>query len=308
MTLDKRTVALGVGAAAAVAASVAVTVYNHGSHGSPQRRAVTAYIQRVNAIQNTMHAPLARVLLAYRDFTGTGVRPGGQNVVPELTAATNTLAKLNRRLAAVPAPAEAKKLRTKLLALVAAQASVTSEVDRLASFSPAFARELRGANRANAALGLALRAIPVPKPHLVRGSKKKVVAAQRAYSAQAQAAADAQADAIDAYDAVLAQVIDRLGALRPPRVFEPGYRAQIRALQSTRAAGANLASGLRGKRRNDLSRLGRAFVASSRIAQTTAAQQAQIAAIKRYNARAREISLAAADVQNELARLQRVLP
>lgn len=308
MTLDRRTVVLGVAAVAAVAAAVVVTVYNHGSSGSPQRRAVTAYIQRVNAIQTTMHAPLAQVMLAYRDFTGSGLGPAKQKIVPELAAAAATMEKLNRRLAAVAAPPEARKLRSKLLALVAAQAAVTHEVEGLATFSPAFAVELHRANRANAVLGLALRSIPVPKPHKVRGSKKQVLAAQRAYRVQAQAAANAQADVIDAYDASLARVIARLSALRPPQVLEPGFEAQLRAFRVTRAAGARLANGLRSTQRGDLARLGRNFVSASRIAQTTAAQEAQIAAIKRYNARARAISLAAADVQNELVRLQRVLP
>ena len=308
MTIDKRTVALGIAAVAAVAAAVVVTVYNHGSSGSPQRSAVSAYITRVNAIQTTMHAPLAQVMLAYRDFTGTGLGPAKQNVVPELAAAAATLEKLNRRLAAVPAPQEARKLRTKLLALVAAQTAVTREVEGIAAFSPAFGAELRRANRANAVLGAALRSIPVPKAHNVRGTKKQVLAAQRAYRVRAQAAANAQADVIDAYDVALARVIARLTALRPPRVLAPGYEAQLRAFRATRAAGARLAKGLRSTHRGDLARLGRNFVSASRIAQTTAAQKAQIAAIKRYNARAREISLAAADVQNELVRLQRVLP
>lgn len=308
MTFDRRTVVFGLAAAAAVAAAVVVTVYNHGSSGSPERRAVTAYIQRVNAIQTTMHAPLAQVMLAYRDFTGGGVRAPKRDIRRELTAAAATMAKLNRRLAAVPAPPEARKLRTKLLALVAAQAAVTREVGGLASFSPSFGRELRRANRANAVLGAALRQIPVPRTHRIRGTKAQILNAQREYRARARVAASAQADAIDAYDASLGRVIARLGALRPPQVLEPGYEAQLRAFRATRAAGARLAAGLRSNRQTDLSRLGRSFVASSRIAESTAAQQAQIAAIKRYNARARAISNAAADVQNELARLQRVLP
>lgn len=308
MTFDKRTVVLGIAAAAAVAAAVVVTVYNHSSHGSPQRKAVTAYIQRVNAIQTTMHAPLAQVMLAYRDFTGSGLGPAKQNVAHELAVAAATMETLDRRLAAVPAPREARKLRTKLLVLVAAQAEVTREVEGLASFTPGYAAELRRANHANAVLGAALKAIPVPKSHSIRGTKKQVLAAQRAYRVKAQAAASSQADAIDVYDASLARVIARLAAMRPPRVLVPGYAAQLRAFRATRAAGIRLSEGLRSANRGDVARLGRNFVNASRIAQTTAAQEAQITAIKRYNARARAISSASADVQNELVRLQRVLP
>lgn len=308
MTLDKRTVVLGVAAAAAVAAAVVVTVYNHGSNGSPQRRAVTAYIQRVNAIQTSMHAPLARVMLAYRSFTGGGIGPAKQKLVPQLAAAAATMDKLNRRLAAVPAPKEARTLRAKLLALVSAQAAVTREVASLVAFSPGFSAALRGANQANAVLGAKLRAIPVPRARRIRGSKKHVRAAQRAYRVQAQAAASAQADAIDAYVSSLARTIAELAALKPPSVLKPGYDAQLRAFRATRAAGARLSSHLRSANRGDIARLGRDFVTSSRIAQTIAVQKAQIAAIKRYNARARAINTAAAGVQSELLRLQRVLP
>lgn len=306
MTIDKRTVALGVAAAAAVAAAVSVTLLGHNSGGSKQRKAVTAYIRRVNAIQNRMHAPLTRVLLAYRDFSRNG--SSKKSTAVELAAAAATLERLDRRLAAVPAPPEAHTLRARLVELVAQQAAITREVQRMATFAPRFAAVLGGARTANTVLGRALRAVRVPQPHTLRGTKAQVRAAQRAYQAQASAAAAQQADAIDAYDADVATILRRLARLRPPDVLKPSYDAQVRAFRAIRANGAQLARELRKPKRNDLATLGRKFELSSRIAQSTAAQRAEIAAIKSYNARARSIGTASARVQEELARLQRDLP
>lgn len=308
MKLDKRTIGLGLAAAGAVAAAISVTVFGHKSDTSPQRREVSAYIADVNAIQNRMQVPLSRVMQAYRDFTGTNVAPAERNVNAELKGAASTMDKLSRQLRALPAPAQARQLERRLLALVSAQAAMTHEVERLAVFSPHFARLLQVANRANAALGAALRSVPVPKAHRVRGSKAQVLAAQREYRAQVTAASGAQADALDAYVAALGVVVAHIRALQPPRVLEPSYRAQIQSFKAVRAAGGRLAAELRKATRTDLAQLGRRFVAASRIAQSTAAQRAQIAAITRYNARARAISRAAGDVQIELARLQRSLP
>lgn len=306
MTVDKRTVALGVAAAAAVAAAVSVTVLGHSSGGSKQRHAVTAYIQRVNAIQNRMQAPLTRVLLAYRDFSGrNGSRRGS---AAELAAAGATLERLDRRLAAIPAPPDARQLRTRLLDLVSQQAAITHEVQRLATFAPRFAAVLDGARVANEHLAAGLRGVRIPQPHTLRGTKAQVLAAQRAYQAEAGAAAVHQATAIDAYDAEISAVLRRLAPLRPPAVLAPSYVAQVRAFRAIRANGAQLAGDLRSSDRSNVSAAGRKFQLSSRIAQSTAAQKAEIAAIKSYNARAKAIGTASARVKEELLRLQRDLP
>lgn len=306
MTLDKRTVALGIAAAAAVAAAVSVTLLGHGSGGSKQRKAATAYITRVNAIQNSMHAPLTRVLLAYRDFSGRGTTKRSSGA--ELAHAARTLARLDRRLAAVSAPPEARTLRKRLIELVAQQAAITREVQRMATFTPRFTVVLAGARTANTMLGRALRAVVVPKPHTLRGTKAQVRAAQRKYQAQSSAAAAAQADAIDTYDANLAATVRRLSRLQPPAVLKPSYDAQIKAFRAIRTSGAELAAHLRSNDRKDIATLGRRFELASRIAQSTVEQRAQIAAIKAYNTRARAVSTASARVQEELARLQRDLP
>jgi hypothetical protein len=306
MTLDKRTVVLGVAAAAAVAAAATATAINHKSNGSKQRREVTAYIDAVNAIENQMHKPLARVMLAYRDFTAA--RSGGREAVSELAAAAPTLVRLDRRLAALPAPPEAKKLRAGLVRLVGEQAAVTREVQRLAAFAPHYSAVLRSAHAASAQLGLALHAVKIPTPHVLRGTKRQILAAQSQYTAESNAAAAAQADAIDAYDRTITRVVGRLRKLQPPASLVPTYRAQLRSLRDAAAAGTRLANELRKPDRARVPALGRRFTIASREAGTLVVQRRAIAAIRAYNARARAISSSSADVERELARLQANLP
>jgi hypothetical protein len=306
VTLDRRTLVLGVAAAAAVGAAVTVAVSKRGSGESEQRRAVGAYIQQVNGIQNHMHAPITRVLLAFRDFTAkSGPKKGSAT---ELHEAARTLAKLDRRLAALTAPPEARQLRRLLLTLISRQAAIAHEVELMSTFTPRFSRVLRSARAANTALGTALAAVPVPKAHKLRGTRKKVLAAQRAYRTQAQLARNAQAAAVDAYDRRVGDVLRRLLALRPPPAFAVGLRAQIQALTDVVAAGEQLAAALRASNGGNVATLGRQFTLASRESQSVSAQQAQVAAIRAYNARARGVAQATARVQAELLRLQKSLP
>jgi hypothetical protein len=306
VTIDRRTVVLGVAAVVAVAAAVTVTAVNHRSQASPERRAVTTYIHHVNGIQNQMHTPLTRVLFAFRDFTAKGGPK--KTSAAELHRAARTLDRLNRRLAALPAPPEAAKLRRLILQLVRQQTAITHEVEQMAVFSPKFAVILTRARAANTALGKALGAIQTPQAHKLRGTRKQVLAAQRAYQAEAAAAAGEQADAVEAYDREITDVLQRLRALRPPQVFTAGYRAQVTSLADVLAAGGRLADGLRKGDRSQVPTLGRRFTLASREAQTLAAQRAQIAAIRAYNARAKNVSRAAGRVETELLRLQKALP
>lgn len=306
MNLDRRTVVLGLAATGAVAAAVTVTVFRQDAKGSPQRRAVRDYIQRVNAIQNRMQAPLSQVMLAYRDFTGQA--GSTRNPAPELATAAATLDTLDHRLAIEPAPPQARRLRMRLLALVAGQAAVTREVQRLSSFSPAYGAILRSARAANARLDQQLLAVVPPKAHTLKGTRKQVRIAQRRFRAAAAAAATAQANAIDGYALHIGTVLRKLVRLQPPAVLRPTWTVQIRAFREIRRTAAALSAQLRSPKRRDVAALGRSFALSSRIAQSTAAQRAQVAAIEEYNARARALSSAALRVQSELLRLQRQLP
>jgi hypothetical protein len=301
---DRRTVVLGIAAAGAVAAAVVVTISHH-STGSRERRDVTSYIEQVNALQTQMQAPLTRVMLAYASFT----RKRSKRPSPtQLAAAAATLHRLDQRLAALPFPPEAKRLRVRLLALVHREVGITGEVQLLAAFAPRYVSTLGGVRAASLKLDSSLKTIEVPVPRTLRGTKQEVEREQRDFQAKAQQAAVAQATAIDAYDRAVKQVLRRLVRLRPPPALTPEYRAQVAALRNTAAAGAALARRLRAADRADVATLSRRFALASRGAGTRAVQRAQIAAIRGYDKRVRQVGSAAAAVQAELARLQRDLP
>lgn len=299
--MDRRTVALGIAAALAVAAALVVTLTNHSSV-SPKHKAVAAYIQAVDQVQLQMHTQLTKTVKAYADFQ-RGKLPA-KTIVPELAQAEGTLRKLGRRIAALPAPPEAKHLRVLLGELTTAEVGIAHEVGQLAVFARPYAVLLQQAKVAGAELSSALKAVKPPTPHKIRGTKKQVKKAQAAFLAAADAAAAEQADAVDAYDAKVAVIERRLRKLDPPPVMRPTSRAEIRAIAASRIAGAALATELRKKNRTRVPVLGRNFTLAARIAGSVAAQKAQIAAIKAYNKRVRGIGTLQGDLRVELARLQ----
>jgi hypothetical protein len=305
--LNRRTVALGIAAAVAVAAAVAATFTGHKSSGeSRQRKAVSDYIDTVNLIQNQMHIQLTRVSFAYRDLAA---HSGRRKLAPsELGAAATTLARLDRRLVATPAPPEAKKLRALLVRLVAQQASLTREVRQLATFTPRFSTFLDRLRTASAHFDSAMRAIPKPTLHRTRGTKAQAAAAVREYRAQQDAAAAAQARAIDTYVAAVTGLVTGLRTLTAPAVVAPAYDAEVRALHDVAGAGRRLSAELRTPTRVHAADRIRTFTLAGREAGTVAVQRAQIAAIRAYNRRSRAVGTSSSAVQAELARLSRELP
>jgi hypothetical protein len=299
--MDKRTVALGVAALAAVAAAVVVTLTNH-THRSPNREAAADYIRSVDSLQQRMRVQLTKTNKAYRDFAA-GKTSSAQSV--PLTRAETNLRLLQRRLQALPAPVVAKKLRRLLLDLAAANVALAGEVAQLATFGPRFNALLRQSKAAGARLSTRLQAVVPPTPHTIRGSKAQVAAAQAAFQAKALAAAEQQASVVDDYDAEIAVIRRRMTRLAPPPVMRPALQTQLSTLDATKNAGSRLAQELRKTDRSRVATYGRRFTIAARAATSESAQRSQIAAVKAYNRRVRAIGAIQAKVQTELARLQR---
>ena len=174
----------------------------------------------------------------------------------------------------------------------------------MARFLPPFAAAAAGSKRAAAALARGVAAAKAPAQSSVRGTPAQIAQAKAAYLAAVAKAARAQAAAVDAYDAALAVVLERLRALHPPPMLAPAYAAQVRTYEATRAAGAALARELRTATRTRAPLLSRRLAQAERLAGSVAAQQAEIAAIKAYNARVQAISVLQTDIQRELTRIQ----
>jgi hypothetical protein len=297
--MSRGTIALGLAALAAVLAAVLVTVVNDKS--TKKHDAVAAYIKDVDAIEQRMRAPLTKTIAAYRAFASKGSAPGH-----DLDKAEAPLVTLQRKLAALPAPVPATRLRGLLIRLVHEETAIAHEVGRLASFSPRYAALLRQSRAAGTRLKASLSAVKSPSATQIRGTKKQVAKEQAAFAAaSAQAAAD-QADAIDAYGAAVGSVVARLRHLHPPAVMRPGFAAELRMLEASRRAGAALSQELRKQNRTQVALLGRRFTLAARTAGSVTAQQAQVDAIKAYNARVAAVNALQSRIQKELARLQRL--
>jgi len=207
------------------------------------------------------------------------------------------------RVAAVPAPSQAGHLRALLASLLRSEESVTTEVAELAGFSPKFHTIAVQLQLLSVELSKALAAVPQPKAHLIKGTRKQVKAAQAAFDAAAAQAATAQARVVDAYDAALGVLLGRLGRIRPPQVMEPAYSTEVVTLQATRTAGARLAAGLRAPKRSNIAVLSRRFSLAARTAGATFRQQEEISAVKAYNARVKRIGRLELAVRDEITRL-----
>ena len=303
--MSRSTLLLGLVAAAAVAAAVAVTVAVRSS-ASPERTSVSAYITNVNAVEQEMRGPLTDVFVAYHRYATSHGK--GTRTVRGLGHAETTLTALAQRIRFIYAPPQAQHLRARLIQLLALERRITREVGDMARFTPTYRALLAASSAAGAELGRKLASTPIPKAHRIKGTQKQIARSRAAFKAAAARSADVQADAVDAYDAAIGRVIRTLRELVPPPVLVPAYRAQLGAFAAVRAAGSRLGVALRSSDRSQVPALGRRFTGAERIAQTVAAQRAEIAAVRAYNNRARGVGAAQARVQREVSRLQQVLP
>jgi len=302
--IDRRTVVLGVAAAGAVAAAVTVTIQARGSSESASHRRVSAYIKQVDGVQQSLGFRLTRLLAAYRGFTNGN---GGPRVRSQLAEAERTLRTVERRVRALEPPPEATQLHRLIVRLLALDGDVAHEVLQIATFSPEFREALAGAVKASRKLSTELAAVKFPTPHQVRGAPAKIAKARADYLARATAAAGAQADAVERYCAALSRVLSKLRTLRPPPVLAPELHAQERAFAATRRAGLTLSAGLRSRDLSHVPMLSRRFSLAARSAGSVASQREQIAAIKAYNARVRQVGALGGRIRTEVTRLQQAV-
>ena len=300
---SKRTIALGLAAASAVAAAVIVSLPHH---ESPKRKAVSGYITSIDAIEQQMAYSLGRASSAYSAFTSA--HSSSAATAGKLARAERTLALLGARIAVLDAPVQASRLRSLVLRVVREETGVTREMHALVVFEPPFNAALKKLRVAAQALSKNLAAVHAPVPHAIHGTAKQIAQAKAQFNAEASAAAAAQADAVVAYDSVAAGVARTLERLTPPAVLAPSYTAQLAALRATTQAGGRLATELRNTKRTKVAELSRAFALATRRSQSLTAQRAEIAAVKAYDRRVRDIQSSVVAVRDEISLLQRQLP
>jgi outer membrane murein-binding lipoprotein Lpp len=259
------------------AALLVVCLVLAGCGGSGRKEAISAYIDQVNAVQTRMAKPLQDVSRANRDFAAGKKDPAV--VRDHLTRSEQTMKTLRRRLERVRPPADAKKLHALLLELIGREVALTHEVAQMAVFIPAFSLALEPAAPAGKRLKSELN---------VKGKVAE------------------KAAALEAYRDALGGVLARLRPLHPPPSSEPVFASQVQTLTEVRSAVADLALALREKRNADIGPLLHRFDVAAVGNQTVAAQKAQIAAVRAYNARLHGLDTLTLAIAKERSRLQKL--
>lgn len=267
--------ALWVVVALAIAALAVVAALGFVDRGETRRDVVATYLMQLNRVEAGLSVELARVERAYRSFGSTPAALAAQQ--PELARAERTTARLERQVAALRPPEEARRLHALFLDLVARQAGIAAEVAGFARYFPAFASATTPLQPAIARLGRAVSAAE---------------------------SGDEQARAFEAYAAVVRRVAARVKALEPPATFGAMQRAQVEQLRRVAALSARAATALRDDRAQDSARTIERLAAELTA---TSVVQAQREAAQGYNRRLRGIGRVVQLIDRERNRLDREL-
>jgi hypothetical protein len=281
---------------AGVAVLAALAVGGCGSQAQPPARRAAAYIGQVNRIESQLAVPLHAVT---RTSGATAGRSGQAGVAGRQAAARTEAASLatslariealRGRLAALPAPAAAHRLRGLLLELVDQQAHLTEETAQLIVFLPVFHDALRP-------LG----------PDTVR--LRRVLAISQASGAAAvQAVYAEKATALRAFRTALERILSRLSRVRPPVVSRPEYRAQVDSLQGMSGAAGRLAAAVSAADNAGIARQLAAFDRAAAVARSAAEQRSLLAADRAYNAQVARVQTLTAAAEQERLRLAQTL-
>jgi hypothetical protein len=264
------------------AAVVAIAFLAAGCGGGSQRKDVARYITSVNAIEARLTAPLSVIATAGRSL---GAQHLPRPAVRRLARYEREISVVKRDLEGVDAPPDARRLRALLLELVAKEAALAHEVVQLVAFLPGYA--------------VALREVPGSTKALLRavGSAKK----ERTSAGKLRA----QSDAFARYGAEITRILRRLRELKPPTVGVAAYTGQVTSLERMRASSLALADAFAQSRLGDIPRLLHDFNVASVANESIKAQKAQIAAVRSYNARVRELDVLSTRIMREQDRLSR---
>lgn len=246
-----------------------------GGSGHDARTRVSDYVHRANAVQRRYQAQFAQADKAYVAFAKGHL--GNRTAVVRLGAAQRAIAAARRDIAALPAPAEARGLRARLLRYLDMNEGFARQTTRLAAYQRRSPQLLAPIGRANARLRAGLRST----------------------------SATEQAAALGAFAGTLHRALHAMHALAVPAVLRPAHDAQLRRLKTTRSLAERLRAALLA---HDAPGVARLLLRFRHTATATGPSSRAVArAIDAYNRRFHLLTRAYADVRREQARLDRSL-
>jgi hypothetical protein len=276
----------------AILAALAVALLAVGcgsSNAHSARPAVAAYVNRVNTLEKQLASPLKAVTVAGSKLPASTTTVNDVEIA-SLRSADNRMVTLRDRLAAIPAPSAAGRLRILVLLLAGGEIDMTNELSELFSFLPQYGAALKQL----APVTTQLRAALAGKG----GATSSSPAARRILNAKARA--------LTRYETELDSLSGMLGRLSPPPVARPQYETEVHALSGMETSAGALAHALLSASSDIPARLAtfdRAAVATD----TLPAQRAEIAAVRAYDARIAKLNELAGQVASQRLSLQQSL-
>jgi hypothetical protein len=259
------------GRVAATGGIVGLALAGCGQQAHGPRVALAAYLRSVQRVERESAKPLQTITKVGSHVAQVQVGRGllaplaisSEEV--SLRRALARLTALRSRLAAIPPPASARKLRGLLLTLARREAELTRELAELAVYLPRF-------NSLMLSLGPAAH-----KLQLVLGQHGARGAASVAATYRLKAAA------LLSFSKSVDKISSQIVRLKPPAVSAPGYRTQLSSLRMMSADARNLATELVSGNVRGITPLLTQFDRAATLSQTVPAQRAQIAAAKAFN-------------------------
>jgi hypothetical protein len=277
-------------AAAALVAALALAACGQQANGRPR---VARYIGQVNRIETALTAPLTTISQISAAVAGSARHPlttaGAEVRGRQLVAALAQIEAGGRRLRDLAAPSAAGGLRALLLRYTSDEAALTRQLELLVGFLPRFTRAL-------GPLGPALAAL-----------ERALTVHQASGSAAVAAVYRAKAAALRRFERVADGIAGRVARLSPPAVSRPAYTAQLRSLRGMSASAGRLAAALAGGAPGDVTPLLVAFDRAALATRSRAAQKAEIAAVRSYDARSSQLTSLADAIARERFRLAAIL-
>lgn len=263
--------------ATVVLAGVFVLQRYGGDDDTEERRAaVSAFIVEVNTTQQVLIVELERVSQVYRRLQLKPDAVPGQ--LERVEGAAQTLQKLRSRLADIPAPPEARKLRSGILRLVDLQKGLADEVAGMVRYIPVETREARRVTAATNRLRLDL------------GDSTSV---------------EAQRAVFLAYEETVRTSSRNLRGVAAPEVFEPSRAGEIARLARLVSLSQQVRRALGDQDEKEIDRLfGRFVQVTASVGTTRSERQAVIA----FNKRLRTIGNQRIALAAERTRLDLALP
>ncbi|MFZ0087997.1 MAG: hypothetical protein WAL63_00730 [Solirubrobacteraceae bacterium] len=270
----------------ALVVSVSPALAGCGGHAPPERAHVARYVAEVNRIESSLAPALSTVSRVSAEIASrTRTTLAGRGAAGQLATAQTQIRSQAHRLAALPAPAPAARLRSLLLQLTAAQAALTRQLALLIGFLPRFGSAL---DPLGPALMTLERALPVRKA---------------AGGAAVSAVYAAKVRALRRFKDTVRGIVVRLDRLTPPAVSVPAYMAQLASLNGMERSAGRLAAALAGAAPRDVRPLLVNFDRAALLTRTRAAQAAEAAAVQAYDARAGRLMTLSEAITRERLRL-----